>query len=104
MNDVAKKVKLKSDLESEVKNFENNSNRFRSKLYGTDPDDDGKQNNQNKVLKGGTSSEPRIQMSNDEVKFVSAENVNIDQLHEQLVNLLNDLANKYQQRENSTYT
>ena len=93
--DVLKNVRVKSDSENEI------DNPFESKLLGAKQVKNSQEKFKNKILTGGAIFPPS-QMSNDEIKFDYSENVNIDKLHEQLMDVLNNLANKYQQNRNNT--
>ena len=93
--DMLKNVRGKSYSENEI------DNPFESKLLGAKQVKHSQEKFKNKILTGGTIFPPS-EMSNDEVKFDYPENVNIDKLHEQLMDVLNNLANKYQQNRNNT--
>ena len=93
--DVLKNIRVKSDSENEI------GNPFKPKLVGAKQVKLSQEKFKNKILTGGTIFPPS-EMSNDEVKFDYPETVNIDKLHEQLMDVLNNLANKYQQNRNNT--
>ena len=95
MIDVLKNDRGKSDSENEI------DNPFESKLLGAKQVKQSQEKFKNKILTGGTIFPPS-EMSNDEIKFDYPKNINIDKLHEQLMDVLNNLANKYQQNRNNT--